>query len=98
VEKGTPHCRLSKVHSLIEQGRVRITQSAVAGAAALGFEAAEIVEVVVALTTKDFRKSMTTYLDHAIWQDVYCPNTARGNVYLKLTVVHDVLVVSFKEL
>jgi motility quorum-sensing regulator / GCU-specific mRNA interferase toxin len=41
---------------------------------------------------------MTTHVDHRIWQDVYQPTTVAGPVYLKLTVVDDVLVVSFKEL
>lgn len=41
---------------------------------------------------------MTTYGDHTVWQDVYRPHTAAGTVYVKLTVIDDVLVVSFKEL
>jgi motility quorum-sensing regulator / GCU-specific mRNA interferase toxin len=36
--------------------------------------------------------------DHAIWQDVYRPGTSAGEVYLKLTIIDDVLIVSFKEL
>jgi len=47
---------------------------------------------------KDFYKSMTTYADHTIWQDVYRQKTMAGYVYLKLTVMDDVLIVSFKEL
>ncbi|MCK5228824.1 MAG: type II toxin-antitoxin system MqsR family toxin, partial [Desulfobulbaceae bacterium] len=43
-------------------------------------------------------KSMTTYTDHRIWQDVYRPETSAGDVYLKLTVIDEVLIVSFKEL
>ena len=35
---------------------------------------------------------------HAVWQDVYRPSTQVGDVYLKLTVIEDVLIVSFKEL
>jgi len=30
----------------------------------------------------DFYKSMTTYADHTIWQDVYRPRTIHGSVYL----------------
>jgi motility quorum-sensing regulator/GCU-specific mRNA interferase toxin len=41
---------------------------------------------------------MTTFADHTIWQDVYRPMTKSGEVYLKLTVVDDLLIVSFKEL
>ena len=47
----------------------------------------------------DFHKSMTTHADHRIWQDVYRTRTANGvEVYLKLTVMNDLLIVSFKEL
>ena len=49
-------------------------------------------------TPTDFYKSMTTYADHTIWQDVYRPTTAAGDLYLKLTVIDDLLIVSFKEL
>jgi motility quorum-sensing regulator/GCU-specific mRNA interferase toxin len=41
---------------------------------------------------------MTTHADHRIWQDVYRAETENGEVYLKLTVIDDVLIVSFKEL
>jgi motility quorum-sensing regulator/GCU-specific mRNA interferase toxin len=41
---------------------------------------------------------MTTHADHRVWQDVYRPKTRAGEVYLKLTVLDDVLIVSFKEL
>lgn len=41
---------------------------------------------------------MTTHANHRIWQDVYRPKTAVGQVYLKLTIIQDVLIVSFKEL
>jgi motility quorum-sensing regulator / GCU-specific mRNA interferase toxin len=55
--------------------------------------------VVMALTPADFYKSMTTHADHRIWQDVYHARTANhANVYLKLTVIDGVLIVSFKEL
>jgi motility quorum-sensing regulator/GCU-specific mRNA interferase toxin len=50
------------------------------------------------LTMADFYKSMTTHADHRIWQDVYRPITPMGEVYLKLTVIDEVLIVSFKEL
>lgn len=98
MEKRSPHCKLPAVKALIEAGHVRTTMSALAGAAAMGFGVDEIVEVVMALTAKDFYKSMTTHADHTIWQDVYRPATKAGEVYLKLTVIDDVLIVSFKEL
>jgi len=98
MEKRTPHCKLSVIKNMVQAGEVRITLSALAGGAALGFDADGIVSVVMDLTPMDFYKSMTTHADHRIWQDVYRPETSAGAVYLKLTVVDEVLVVSFKEL
>ena len=98
MEKRTPHCKLSVVKALVEVGKVRSTMSALAGGAALGFDFDGIVSVVMALTSADFYKSMTTHADHTVWQDVYRTNTKAGEVYLKLTVIDDVLIVSFKEL
>ena len=97
MEKSTPHCKLPVVKGLIEAGKVRATMSALTGGAALGFDFDGIVDVVMALAPGDFHKSMTTHADHRIWQDVYRPMTAAGRVYLKLTVIDDVLIVSFKE-
>jgi motility quorum-sensing regulator/GCU-specific mRNA interferase toxin len=98
MEKRSPHCPLSVAKALVGEGRVRSTVSALAGAAALGFDFQGIVAVILALKPEDFYKSMTTHADHRVWQDVYRPTTSAGNVYLKLTVVQDVLIVSFKEL
>ncbi len=98
MEKHSPHCKLSIVKKLIEQGKVEMTASAVSGGKLLGFDRRAIIDVVMALEAKDFYKSMTTYANHAIWQDVYRPRTDVGDVYLKLTVVNEVLIVSFKEL
>jgi len=98
MEKWTPHYRLSIVKSMIQAGKVSIGKVARRGGKALGFERSEMVDVVMALTLKDFYKSMTTYVDYKVWQDVYHPVTKAGLVYLKLTVTDDVQLVSFKEL
>ena len=98
MEKRIPHCRLAIVRSLLAAGRVRATATALSGASALGFDFDDVVAVVQSLEPEDFYKSMTTVADHRIWQDVYRPVTVAGPVYLKLTVISEVLVVSFKEL
>jgi motility quorum-sensing regulator / GCU-specific mRNA interferase toxin len=98
MEKKKPHYPLPLIKESIAAGKVRATGSALAGGAALGFDFEGMLAVVVALTANDFYKSMTTYADHQIWQDVYRPCTEAGEVYLKLTVIEDVLIVSFKEL
>ncbi len=100
MEKGTPHSKLPVVKAMIEAGQVRATASAFGGARGLGInDLAGMCAVVMALTPADFYKSMTTHADHRIWQDVYRTRTADGvEVYLKLTVIDDLLIVSFKEL
>ncbi len=98
MEKRTPHCKLTTVKSLVNAGKFRTTASARSGAVEMGLDLAGMLEVVLAFTPADFYKSMTTYADHTVWQDVYRPSTQAGDVYLKLTVVDDVLIVSFKEL
>jgi len=82
MEKWTPHCQLSVVKSMIQAGKVRITKSAFYGGRALGFNPAEIIDVVMTLTLNDFYKSMTKRDDHKVWQDVYRPTTKAGKVYL----------------
>ena len=98
MEKRRPHCPLPEIQRLIDAGQVRATLSALVGGAALGLDFDGILGVVSALTTADFYKSMTTQADHRVWQDVYRPITPVGEVYLKLTVIDDLLVVTFKEL
>ena len=53
MEKRTPHCRLAVVKTMVAEGKVRATVSALAGGAALGFGFGEIVGVVAALTPRD---------------------------------------------
>ena len=98
MEKRRPHCKLTVVKSMVRAGQVRTTKTAREGGAAVGFDFDGMLDVVLALTSADFYKSMTTHTDHRIWQDVYRPMTPAGRVYLKLTVIDDLLIVSFKEL
>ncbi|MFS2106833.1 type II toxin-antitoxin system MqsR family toxin [Ralstonia sp. Ralssp135] len=99
MEKRTPHAKLSLVRELIRSGSVRATRSAYEGALELGItNLAGMCAVVMTLTPHCFCKSMTTHADHRVWQDVYHAKASDQDIYLKLTVVDDVLIVSFKEL
>ena len=48
---------------------------------------------------RDFQKSMTSYADHRVWQDVYHVPSEVGELYVKFTadVVSEFLLMSFKE-
>jgi motility quorum-sensing regulator/GCU-specific mRNA interferase toxin len=85
---------------MVEAGQVRATGSAFIGAREFGINnLAGMCAVIMTLTSENFYKSMTTHADHRIWQDVYHAKTTSGeDIYLKLTVVDDLLIVSFKEL
>ncbi len=100
MEKSIPHNKLAIVKSMVQAGQVRATGSAFQGARGVGvFSLGGMCDVILSLQAKDFYKSMTTHADHRIWQDVYHTRTVLGvEVYLKLTVLDGVLIVSFKEL
>lgn len=100
MEKRTPHRKLSLVKELVKANKVRATASAFNGASELGiYTLSGMCDFVLSLTTANFDKSMTTHADHRIWQDVYkVVNQNGSDIYLKLTIIEDVLIVSFKEL
>ena len=65
----------------------------------MGLTLDEMITVVCALTSAQFYKSMTTYADGAIWQDVYHAQTPAGRAYIKLTLREiGAPVIQFKEL
>jgi len=100
MEKRAAHYPLSEVKALIEADRVYATGTAFKGARDVGInDLMGMCKVVMDLTNANFHKSMTSFADHTIWQDVYHAKAPRGaDVYLKLSIIDDVLIVSFKEL
>ncbi len=78
---------------------INVTGTAVRSAAALGFGRAEIVAMIQTMQHSHFYKSMTSYKDHRIWQDVYHVPSEVGTLYVKFTadVVTEFLLLSFKE-
>jgi motility quorum-sensing regulator/GCU-specific mRNA interferase toxin len=57
-----------------------------------------MLAVVASLGRRDFFKSMTTYADHRVWQDVYHAATPlRKEAYIKLTLRDGAPVIQFKE-
>jgi len=97
LEKRKAHYPLATVKRLIAEGRVSFTMTAVSGGAVMGFAAEEMLDVVSRLASRNLYKSMTSHADHKVWHDVYHVDTDRGVVYLKLTLVEKLLMISFKE-
>ncbi|MGB7556396.1 MAG: type II toxin-antitoxin system MqsR family toxin [Candidatus Korobacteraceae bacterium] len=50
------------------------------------------------LSRRNFYKSMTTYADHRVWQDVYHADTpVNKRAYIKITLRDLAPVIQFKE-
>lgn len=100
MEKKVAHYSLLEAQSIVARDGVQaFTQTAVVGAAAMGLSGQQACLLVCELTRSMFYKSMTTYADNRIWQDVYhalCPD---GRVaYIKLTLTQGgKVVIQFKE-
>jgi motility quorum-sensing regulator/GCU-specific mRNA interferase toxin len=75
------------------------TTTALKSAAALGFGRADIIATVQTMQRTHFYKSMTSYEDHKVWQDVYHVPSEVGILYVKFTadIVMEFLLLSFKE-
>jgi motility quorum-sensing regulator/GCU-specific mRNA interferase toxin len=64
----------------------------------MGLTSAEMLAVIASLSRRNFHKSMTTYADYRVWQDVYHAATpVRKEAYIKITLRDERLVVQFKE-
>jgi len=99
MEKRTPHYDLSRIQAdAARLGAAAFTKSALDGGRRMGLTTAEMLAVIAALTRREFYKSMTTYADHQVWQDVYhAPTPARKDAYVKITLRDAAPVVQFKE-
>ena len=76
-----------------------MTVTAFRKAVELGFDRAGIVDVIASMERHMFFKSMTTFSNHRVWQDVY--HIPSGNLILYVKFQSDVVtefrVMSFKE-
>lgn len=68
------------------------------GGRAMGLTTADMLTVVASLSRRQFYKSMTSYADHRVWQDVYHAATpVRRDAYIKITFRDAAPVIQFKE-
>ena len=89
-------------YSLIEfkSSNYSITKTAKITARDLGFDMNGINEVISTMELKHFYKSMTSYANHKIWQDVYHVPYGDLILYIKFTqnVISEFTLLSFKEI
>lgn len=99
MEKRTPHNDLARVQADVAQlGAASFTKTALDGGRNMGLTTMEMLAVIASLTRRDFYKSMTTYSDHRVWQDVYHAATpVRREAYIKITLRDAAPVIQFKE-
>ena len=102
MEKKRPHYDLRLIKEAFSdiENLGPMTGTARNGVRALGFSDEDIVNVVQSLRAREFYKSMTSHLDHTIWQDVYCPKYQSVQLYLKFSRDEEdnaYLLISFKE-
>lgn len=100
MEKRTAHYDLAAVILMVRaRGAAAFTRTAIDGGRLMGLTMAEMIDVVCGLKSHHLYKSMTTYRDSRVWQDVYHAETPAGKAYVKLTLRADgAPVIQFKEL
>jgi motility quorum-sensing regulator/GCU-specific mRNA interferase toxin len=95
MEKFNPSYSLTE----FKNSNYGITVTAKMTAKELGFDIEGIDKVISTMELKHFYKSMTSYANHRIWQDVY--HVPYGNLvlYIKFTqnVISEFTLLSFKE-
>ncbi|MEN5091547.1 type II toxin-antitoxin system MqsR family toxin [Pseudomonas protegens] len=100
MEKKTPHYDLSLIKAqVVRQGAQAFTRSALLCGKELGLSLAAMQRVIAGLQGSMFYKSMTTYHDHRVWQDVYYTGIDNRTLYIKITQRPGIgpPVISFKE-
>ncbi len=100
MEKRKPHYVLADVKAAFADPAT-LNRSFVSkqGADALGMDDVAVVATIMALAAVDFEKSMTSYGDHRVWQDVYRPKAPGIELYIKFTLDAQkaLFLISFKE-
>jgi motility quorum-sensing regulator/GCU-specific mRNA interferase toxin len=99
VGERSPHYDLARVQADVARlGAAAFTKTALDGGRIMGLTTMEMLAVIGSLTRHNFYKSMTTYADHRVWQDVYYAETpVRRDAYIKITLRDMAPVIQFKE-
>lgn len=98
MEKKVAHYSLESIKTLINDNKYRVTSSARVTYTQLGLDDEEALSIIKSLRPKDLYKSMTSHHDNTIWQDVYHSKYQIIDLYIKLQINEDAIIISFKEL
>ena len=100
MEKRRPTYDLDAIKAVLGSVEtLAMTSTALRDAMRLGFDRAGVVETINGIDRRMFYKSMTTFADHRVWQDVYHVTTSDLVLYVKFQadVVTEFTLMSFKE-
>jgi motility quorum-sensing regulator / GCU-specific mRNA interferase toxin len=100
MEKRRPTYDLEAIKAVLGVvGTLSMTSTALRDAFRLGFDRAGVAETIASIDRRMFYKSMTTFADHRVWQDVYHVPARDMLLYVKFQadVVTEFAVMSFKE-
>ena len=97
MQKRVAHYSLRSIKDLIKEGQYFITKTARVDYINLGLDDEEVIEIIMSLINQDLHKSMTSYSNNKIWQDVYYKNIDDLELYIKLQITEKAIVISFKE-
>ncbi|MFP4487294.1 MAG: type II toxin-antitoxin system MqsR family toxin [Campylobacterales bacterium] len=97
MEKKVAHYSLDSIKTLIKDEKYFITKSARMDYIKLGLNDDEVLKIINTLKNRNLYKSMTSYSNTQIWQDVYHTSYKEIELYIKLQISEDAIVISFKE-
>jgi len=100
MEKRRPTYDLEAIKTALGSAdTLAMTSSALRDAIGLGFDRIGVAETIAVIERGMFYKSMTTFADHRVWQDVYHVPARGLTLYVKFQadVVTEFTVMSFKE-
>ena len=86
MEKHTPHYDLAVIKADVRRlGAKAFTRAAKEAGKQLDLDISEMQAIVFKLQNRMLYKSMTTYADHRVWQDVYHIHSHGLEIYIKVT-------------
>ncbi len=99
MDKRVAHHDLEQVQERVAAlGAAAFTKTALDGGRQMGLTSREMLGVIATLSRRNFYKSMTSYNDHTVWQDVdHAPVPNGRTAYIKVILLPAGPVIQFKE-